>query len=180
MNNKIKLVKRKHPRLKDYDYSSNGYYFITVCSYKFKRIFSRIYPDGVGRGLAPAEKRYGDCVVRLTRFGKIIEKQLFDIEKRFDFVKIDEYVIMPNHIHFVIILQEQTAGASPRPTLTDVICTFKSLATIECNRLDNISGRKIFQTSFYDHVIRNENSYLNIWQYINENPRKWENDKYYI
>ncbi len=113
MNNKIKLVKRKHPRLKDYDYSSNGYYFITVCSYKFKRIFIRIYPDSVGRGLAPAEKRYGDCVVRLTRFGKIIEKQLFEIEKRFDFVKIDEYVIMPNHIHFVIILQEQTAGASP-------------------------------------------------------------------
>lgn len=180
MENKVKLVKRKHTRLKCYDYSNNGYYFVTICSNQMKNIFSKIYPDNVGRGLAPAEKRYGDTIVRLTKIGKIIEEQLLDIENRFDFVKIDEYVIMPNHIHFVIIFQGKTAGASPRPTLTDVICTFKSLTTIKCNKVDNMKGRKVFQTSFYEHVIRNENSYLNIWQYINENPRKWENDKYYI
>ena len=95
------------------------------------------------------------------------------LEQKFPFVKVDKYVIMPNHIHMILRFLEQTAGASPRPTLMDVVCTFKSLTTRLCNKLDNTPGRKLFQTSFYEHVIRNETAYLKCWNYIDGNPGKW-------
>ena len=180
MQEKI-LPERKHLRHKEYDYSENGYYFVTICSKDMKQIFCRIVDDGVtvGRGLAPAEKVKAKII--LTNYGRILENQLFNLEKRYDFVKIDKYVIMPNHIHAVIILDGKAAGASPRPTLSDIICTFKSFTTRICNELSNKKGRRLFQNSFYDRVIRNEKEYRDIWQYIDENPKKWllGKDEYY-
>lgn len=164
------LPKRKHPRLKDYDYSRNGYYFVTISTEKNKPILSK-----VGRGLAPAENK-----IFLTQIGKIAEWQLFELEKRFSYVRIDKHVIMPTHIHAIIILEDTernyTAGATPRPTLTDIICAYKSLTTRICNQRQNKAGRKLFQTSFYEEVIRNEQGYYEAWQYIDENPMKWKTD----
>lgn len=100
------LPKRKHPRLKAYDYSQNGYYHVTVCTQDKLPILSIVT---VGRGLAPA-------VVTLTAIGEIVENQLLDLQKRYPFVKIHKYVIMPTHIHAIIILEYETAGASPRPS----------------------------------------------------------------
>lgn len=167
-----KIPNRKHTRLKEYDYSQNGYYFVTICTEKRAKILSKI----VGRGLAPAEREY---TINLTRYGKIAEQQLFDLEKRYNNIKVDYYVIMPNHIHIIIEINE-TAGASPRPTLDNVICSYKSLTTILINRIDNVAGRKVFQTSYFDHIIRNEQELFEIRKYIDENPTKWELDKYYL
>lgn len=158
------LPKRKHPRLKNYDYGSNGYYFVTINTFKNRNVLSM-----VGRGLAPAE----EAEIKLTEIGRIAEKQLFDLETRYPCVKIDKYVIMPNHIHIILILDNQTAGASPRPTVSDIICTYKSLTTRLCNKKFNTSGRKLFQVSFYDEIIENENHYLENWQYIENNPLKY-------
>ena len=126
---KNQIPKRKHTRLKEYDYSYNGYYFVTICTQNRVNILSKI----VGRGLAPAEKTYDIC---LTEYGKLAEQQLFDLEKRYDNMHIDFYCIMPNHIHIIIVLKE-TAGASPRPTLNDIICSYKSLTTRLINKMDN-------------------------------------------
>lgn len=160
----IDLPKRKHPRLKNYDYSSNGYYFVTINTYENRNLLSK-----VGQGLAPAEK----AEILLTEIGKIAEEQLFELEKRFSCLKIDKYVIMPNHIHAILILDDSTAEASLRPTLSDIICAYKSLTTRICNKAMNTSGRKIFQSSFYDEVIKNENHYFESWQYIEDNPLKY-------
>ena len=178
MKTENKLPKRKHPRLKEYDYSSNGYYYVTICAKDMKCIFGGVEKN-VGRGLAPAEREYKDTKIILSPYGLIAEKQLFALEQRYDYVKIDKYVIMPNHIHVIIILDGLTAGASPRPTLPDIICAYKSLTTRECNKMSNIKGRKILQESFFDKVIRNEEGYFAAWQYIDENPRKWQNDEYF-
>ena len=178
MNTENKLPKRKHPRLKEYDYSSNGYYYVTLCSKDMKCIFGEVKKN-VGRGLAPAERKYSDTVITLSSYGLIAEKQLFALEQRYDYVKIDKFVIMPNHVHAIIILNGKAAGASPRPTLPDIMCAYKSLTTRECNKLSNIKGRRIFQESFYEKVIRGEKGYLEVWQYIDENPRKWQNDEYF-
>ncbi|MBQ1258384.1 MAG: hypothetical protein IIX93_14060, partial [Clostridia bacterium] len=132
-----KLPKRKHPRLKNFDYSKSGAYFITICTHNKQCLLSQI----VGQGLAPAENRY-------TTYGEIAKEQLFLLEKRYPSVKIDQYVIMPNHIHAIIVLND-AAGASPRPTITDVICAYKSLTTRECKKIKAID--KVFQTSFYEH-----------------------------
>ena len=164
---KMQLPKQKPNRLVNYDYSLNGSYFITICTQNRAQILSEII---VGRGLAPAE-----C--KLSEYGKIAEIQLLNLEKKYDGLRIDKYVIMPNHIHAIISINNVTAGASPRPTLSDMVCTFKSMTTRLCNK--KRQGNRFFQTSFYDHVIRGEEDYREIWDYIDGNPAKWREDRFY-
>ena len=169
MDKEKELPKRKHPRLDNYDYSSTGAYFVTICTQNRRCVLSRI----VGRGLAPAET----TAIEYTSLGEIAEKQLFLLADRYPYLTIDQYVIMPNHIHAILILNGETAGASPRPTLTDIVCTYKSLTTRECKK----SGfrEKLFQTSFYEHVIRSREDYEEIVKYIYENPIRWCYDELY-
>ncbi len=166
---KKELPKRKHPRLENYDYSSPGAYFITICTQNRRSILSRI----VGRGLAPAESN----VIEYTSLGKIAERQLLLLEDRYHFLAIDQYVIMPNHIHVIFVLGNETAGASPRPTVMDIVCTYKSLTTMECKKRGFLN--KLFQTSFFEHVIRDRKDYSEIVKYIYENPVRWYYDELY-
>ena len=159
------LPKRKHPRLDHYDYSTAGAYFITICTQNRRCLLSRI----VGRGLAPAEIQY-------TAYGQIAQEQLLLLEQRYPSLKIDQYVIMPNHIHAILLLQE-TAGVNPRPTIMDIICAYKSLTTRQCKKVRPID--KLFQTSFYEHVIRDREDYHEIAEYILNNPKQWELDALY-
>ena len=98
------------------------------------------------------------------------------LEERFPSLKIDQYVIMPNHIHMILVLEE-AAGVNPRPTITNIVCAYKSLVTRQCKLLQPID--KLFQTSFYEHVIRGREDYNEIAEYIVNNPKKWELDSLY-
>ena len=159
------LPQRKHPRMKHYDYSTAGAYFITISTHNRRCLLSRV----VGQGRAHAETQN-------TTYGRIAEEQLFLLEKRYPSLKIDQYVIMPNHIHAILLLEE-TAGASPRPTIPDMVCAYKSMTTRECKKVRPID--KLFQTSFYEHVIRGRKDYDEIAEYIVNNPKQWELDKLY-
>ena len=169
MDKEIALPKRKHPRLDNFDYSAAGAYFVTICTQNRRCVLSRV----VGRGLAPAE------IGRMehTLFGKIAEKQLLLLEDRYPCLSVDRYVIMPNHIHVILILDCEAAGASPRPTVMDAVCAYKSLTTIECKKMG--LTEKLFQTSFYDHVIRDREDYEKHVRYICENPVRWRYDELY-
>ena len=164
---------RKPNRLKDYDYSQNGAYFITICVQDRKPILSQII---VGEGLAPPVQGLAPPVLKLLPFGECIKEQINNLEIRYENVKIDNYVIMPNHIHILMRIENQTGGASPSPTVSDIICAFKSLSTLECKKLLPIDI--LFQRSYHDHIIRDDIDYQQIWQYIDENPIKWAEDKY--
>ncbi len=169
MENEKTLQKRKHPRLNDYDYSFAGAYFVTICTENRRCVLSHI----VGRGRAPADINE----VKYTSFGKIAEKQLLLLENRYPCLTVNRYVIMPNHIHIIFVLNNETAGASPRPTIMDIVCAYKSLTTRECKR--NGFNGKLFQTSFHDHVIRGREDYDEIANYICENPIRWFYDELY-
>ena len=158
-----KLPKRKHPRLNNYDYSSTGAYFVTICTYNRQCILSR-----VGRGLAPAAT---EC----TSYGEIAKTELFRLKDRFPFLEIEHFVIMPNHIHVLFHLKNEAAGASPRPTIMDIVCAYKSLTAKACKQAGFVG--KFFQTSFYEHIIRDRKDYDEIAKYIYENPAKWEFDE---
>ena len=158
----MELSKRKHIRLKHYDYSLPGYYYVTIHLAQTDLRLSK-----VGRGLAPAE-----ATVDLMPLGIIAQQQLLELQQRFPYMRIDKYVIMPTHIHAIIHLGE-FAGESQRPSLTDIICAYKSLTTRQANRLFRTPGRKLFQASFYETVLRNETAYQKSWQYIENNPGKW-------
>ena len=156
---------RKHPRLKQYDYSTAGAYFVTICTQNKRCLLSNI----VGRGLAPAETVY-------TAYGKIAIEQLLLLEKRYPSLKIDQYAIMPNHIHAIFLLEE-TTNENTRPTISDIVCAYKSLTTRACKKVYPIE--KLFQTSFYEHVIRGQADYDAIAEYIVNNPKQWELDELY-
>ena len=170
MCNKKELPERKHPRLDHYDYSSPGAYFVTICTQNRRCVLSRI----VGRRLAPAETDG----IEYTAFGKIAEEQLLLLLKdRYPCLSVDRYVIMPNHIHIILVLDGDAAGASPRPTIMDAICAYKSLTTRECKKVG--MAEKLFQTSFYEHVIHSREDYDEIVKYIHENPMRWDCDELY-
>ena len=168
MKKTMNLPNRKHPRLKDYDYSRPGAYFITICTHNRKHVLSEI---DVGQGLAPAENR-------LSAYGRIVQEQIELLTERYPFIKINQYVIIPNHIHLLISNYEVAAGASPCPTISDVICTLKSISTRLCRKAGYPQAH-LFQTSFHDHIIRDEQDYLKIAEYIETNPLKWESDCFY-
>ena len=151
---------RKYPRLKEYNYSLPGYYYVTIHNEHNASLLSKI----------ESGDEHCQTVVRLTRIGIIAAEQLMLLEQRYPYVKIDKYVIMPTHIHAIIRLYD---GAMPRPGLTDVIGTYKSLVTRAINLTRNTPGQKQFQRSFYESVIRNEAAYQSCWRYIDGNPGKW-------
>ena len=161
------LPTRKRTRLKVFDYSSPGAYFITICVKDKKQLLSHIT---VGQGLAPAENA-------LTIYGLIAKEQIEILENRYEGIKIDRYVIMPNHIH-ILILVSPAAGASPCPTISDIICTFKSMTTRLC-REKGLKEKILFQCSFHDHVIRGDEDYQKIAEYIDTNVIRWEKDCFY-
>ena len=159
---------RRANRLRAYDYSAPGAYFITICTEGRKCILSDIT---VGEGLAPPEPR-------LTTIGQLVEGQILDLHHRYTSVSIDKYTIMPNHIHLLMSLSqtEDTGGASPSPTVADAVRTMKSITSRMCS--SQFGMKPLWQRSYHDHVIRNERDYLEIWQYIDENPARWAEDCY--
>ena len=153
--------KRKHPRLNNYDYSACGAYFVTLCTQNKKCILSRVVEKNIEK----------------TPFGEIAERFFAEIEKRYAFIRIKQYVIMPNHIHFILFMEPNALGTDSRPTLSDIVRAYKSLVTAACKKVKPID--KVFQTSFYEHIIRNRQDYDDISRYIKDNPARWYYDKLY-
>ena len=166
MDKEKDLPKRKSTRLKGFDYSTEGAYFVTICVNDRKPILSEIIKTAVGEGLAPPEYS-----VKLKPCGEAVKEQLQHIENRFPSVSVEDYVIMPDHIHAIIFLHGKAGGASPSPTLNDVICAFKSLTSRECKQKYGIE--KIFQRSYAEHIVRNIEDYETRRKYICENPLRW-------
>ena len=162
--------KRKATRLKAYDYSSPGAYFVTICTKDRSCILSKIT---VGEQLAAPE-------VFLTAVGKIVEEQIQLLPERFPALTIDRYVIMPNHVHLLIrVAEPSSAGAaSCSPTAISAVQALKSLTARMCSKTFGV--KPLWQRSFHDHVIRGQRDYLEIWAYIENNPAKWAEDRYYI
>ena len=165
------LPQRKPTRLKGFDYSQSNAYFVTICTHKRLPLFAEITTatntcNTVGEGLAPPEYK-----TKLKPCGEIAKKQLELIEKRYPSVKLLDYTIMPDHIHAILFFQSPTGGASPSPTLSSVICSFKSLTTVDCKKLYGIE--KLFQRSFAEHVIRDDADYQTRRNYLYENAGRW-------
>ena len=146
------LPKRKSPRIPNYDYSSVNFYFVTICTHEKRCIFGN-----------PGEP---------NRMGIIAEDCLLKIPKLHPEIRLDQYVVMPNHIHVIFDVQDSKAD------LAVVIGQYKMSVTKKIREI--IPELTVWQRSFHDHVIRNQSRYERIWCYIEDNPRKWEEDCFYI
>ena len=166
------VPERKANRLATYNYSQSGVYFITICSKNKRCTFGTI----VGGGVPDAPR------TRLSPTGKIVARQLGNMIAFYPHVRIEKYVVMPNHIHLLIAIQEGPSGASrtPPPTsarASQVIPMF--ISTLK--RLTNkTAGHALWQRGYYDHIIRSPDDYNTIWHYIDTNPAKWAQDTLYV
>ena len=154
---------RKNPRLTGYDYSQSGIYFITVCTKDRRSSLSRIVGgDDLG---APR--------VELYENGRAAEQNLVRMNGVYDGVSVESYVIMPNHVHFLLNVRNGAPGSSPPTnTVSKFVAAFKKFTNKQCDE-------KLWQRGFYDHVIRDESDFAAHIAYINDNPAKWADDRYY-
>ena len=145
------LPVRKNIRLNYYDYSKKGTYFITICIKNRIEILGKI----------------NNNQIKLTKEGIIAQKNITNIEKIYRNTEIEDYVIMPNHIHMMITLKEQNKIKIPR-----IIKQYKNIVTKQI-------GYSIWQKSYYEHIIRTEKDYYKIKEYIRNNVMNWKQDKYF-
>ncbi len=188
-NNKNKLPKRKIIRLQDYDYSYEGLYFITICTHNKEKLFGKVENDNV----------------ILNEYGKIVEKHWLKIEEYNKNIKLLEYIIMPNHIHGILWFLEYIGDIEEgfikkdynikeeletkerkeyiisrrKMALPKIIGKFKMQSAKEINMKRAGERKSVWQRGYYEHIIRNEKSYIKIADYILKNPLKWEKDEYY-
>jgi len=178
------LPQRKPNRYKKWDYHDAGWYFVTLCTKGMVNWFGEIV--------------CGQMV--LNEFGQLVNKCFKNIPNRFNHVEHDEFVVMPNHVHGIIVIRnrnikqivgtglvpvrQNTNRTTTRvvPTLGNLIGSFKSITTVEYikqvrkNKYQSFE-KSIWQRSYYDHIIRSEYSLFMIQQYIRNNPRQWEEEK---
>ena len=161
--------KRRSIRLKGYDYSQAGYYFVTICCYRRQRLFGKII----------------DGVMQLNQYGEIVAETYEWLSWRYPYVHLDEWIIMPNHFHGIIVLTDKPRRGESRfaPTqpkrkpLGQLIGAFKTVSTKKINIIRNAPGTPIWQRNYYEHIIRNEQALNNIRQYIVNNPSSWHQDQ---
>ena len=174
------LPTRKSLRLKQYDYSRNGAYFITICTYNREHLLGHI----VG-----ADDPVRPSVTEESEIGQIARTCWNEINNIYQNIRTDKFCIMPNHVHGIIFIEngdghvERDAGGQAgdvggqgRPPLHKVLQGYKSVTTRMCFQMGH---QKIWQRSYHDRIIRSEAEYQKIWQYIEENPTKWEEDEHY-
>ncbi len=161
-------LQRKSIRLKGYDYSQRGAYFITICT-KAKRCL--FWKNGVGARIARPH-------FELSDIGNVVDIAINNIHEKYPAILVDKYVIMPNHIHIILMTQNEAGKVTnskmltASPAISIVINQMKGFVTKKI-------GESIWQKLFYDHIIRIEAEYREIWEYVDTNPAKWQDDCYY-
>jgi REP element-mobilizing transposase RayT len=157
--------KNKHNRhsirLKHYDYSRCGVYYVTICTNSKGYMFGEIID----------EKMF------INSAGEMIEREYSNIPKQYCDTECDEYIIMPNHVHFM--LQKENSNVQ----LSEIIRTFKSITTNEYIKGVKKFGwkrfeKRLWQRNYYEHIIRSDEEYFHAVEYIRNNPENWKKDKY--
>ena len=147
----MQYPQRKHLRIPGYDYSQANYYYVTICT------------------------REKECLLGMpdspTPLGELAREEMEKLAQHYEDVVVDKFVIMPNHIHAILAIGCSREGENP--SLSQVVACYKA-------GVSRKSGTTPWQKSFYDEVIRNEAHYQSAWNYIDGNPSKWAEDKYFI
>ena len=160
----MELPKRKQNRLTKYDYSTPNAYFITVCTENRKNLFWK----DVGAIIDRPEN------APLTDLGVVVRQSIDDIPSHYSAITVDNYAIMPNHIHLLLQINTDADGRPmAAPTISTVINQAKGVVSKK-------AGFSVWQKGFYDHVIRGERDYLDVCNYIEGNPSKWAEDELYL
>ena len=168
------LPQRKSPRLKGYDYSQSGAYFVTICCHQRVHLFGDV----------------ADGEMMLDTLGCIVETCWDDLPNHYDNIRLDAFVVMPNHVHGIIFISGgdgvgEGLKPSPAPTttkrhgLTEIVRGLKNFSARKINQLRDTPGTAVWQRSFHDHIIRSEKSLNHLREYVENNPARWQTDTFY-
>ena len=168
------LPKRKRNRLENWDYSSTGAYFITICTFQRETILGRVV------GAIHESPASG---IELTRIGKIVRDTVETLPQKFPEIRLEKYVVMPNHVHLLLLIDRDPRAhrdaplQSGRSLISQTIGFFKMNASKKAHAIE--PGLKLWQRSFHDHIVRNNEDFRRIWEYIDTNPIKWHEDCFF-
>ena len=162
---------RRSIRLKEYDYSRAGAYFVTICTHNREYLFGNVVND--------------ETV--LSRHGEIVKNVWCNLTNHYLNIKLDAFIVMPNHIHGIIVLIDVDivgAGLKPAPTdltkyypLSEIVRGFKTFSARHVNELRITPGIPVWQCNYHEHIVRNENELNRIREYIINNPLQWQFDR---
>jgi REP element-mobilizing transposase RayT len=159
---------RRSIRLKDYDYSQSGAYFVTIVTQNRACLLGDI--EG--------------AEIRLKSAGRIVQDVWSDLPMHYPYAQLDAFVVMPNYVHGIIMLtDDMTVGAGFKPApitrhgLPEIIRAFKTFSARRINELRHTPGISIWQRNYHEHVIRDEQSLSRLRQYVLDNPAQWEFDR---
>ena len=163
--------RRRSIRLPHFDYTCAGAYFVTICTYQRECLFGTLINGTTCH----------------NEFGKITHQRWHELPEHFENIALDQFVVMPNHIHGIIILNDvpPTVGAThassvpkPRPIGT-IVGSFKSAVSRQINAHRNTQGKPVWQRNYYEHIIRGDRDLAAVRKYIADNPTKWTEDENY-
>ena len=156
MNYNPDIHHRRSIRLPGYDYSQPGAYFVTICIWQRECLLAEIE----------------EGQVTLSRYGEVVNFNWFNLTKVYPHIELNSFVIMPNHIHGIIIIKHQQ-----RHGLSEIVRGLKTFSARRINQIRSISGIPVWQRGYYEHIIRDETAFAKIQEYIINNPYKWEMDE---
>jgi putative transposase len=168
------IHRRRSIRLKGYAYSQRGAYFVTICTRNRECLFGDIADGEMG----------------LNEYGRIARESWEWLSRQYGYIDIDEWVVMPNHLHGILIVNADCRGGSQckggsrtaptetikRKSLGRLIGAFKTVSSKQINQTRNTPGHPVWQRNYYEHIIRSEEEMDRICQYIIDNPAKWADD----
>jgi len=167
---------RQSIRLRGYDYSSAGAYFVTICAWQRECLFGEV----------------NGGVTELSPYGRIVLNAWQDLPRHYRHIELDEFVVMPNHVHGIIVLHDDdsagcdvraglkpalTAAPTKRHGLPEIVRGLKTFSARRINQLRDNPGAPVWQRNYYERVIRDERELDGIRQYIADNPQRWAEDE---
>ena len=163
---------RKPNRLKGFDYSTPRAYFVTICVKDRQCLLGTIVGAAISRPLSNT----------LTQAGRIVDAAIRSIPSHYPSVSVEKYVVMPNHVHILLMISSAADGrliAAPTSTVGSKTPSISQVVGHMKRSVSKTLGVPLWQKSFHDHIIRNEDDYRAIWNYIDTNPFRWTEDCFY-
>lgn len=186
------MKNRKRNRMKGFDYSSNNLYFVTNCVKNNLCCLGRVIPVGTGRDLSVHHPKnhhpkinegqnHSDInyIVELNSYGLIVNKKINGLVSQYEYVAIHNYIVMPNHFHLILEIDRQKVEGN-EIKIKSLSSLMGALKTTSSHQIHEIGFEDFaWHRSFHDHIIRDEKAYMNIFNYISNNPTNWLKDKFY-
>ncbi|GAA4771178.1 MULTISPECIES: transposase [Flavobacterium] len=175
------MKNRKRNRMSGFDYSSNNLYFITNCVKNNLCCFGNVIPVGTGRDLSVQhpDNNSQNIIMQLNEYGAIVKNKIEWLELQYPYVAIHNYVIMPNHFHLILEIDSNKIKVK-EVKIKSVSSLMGALKTTTSKQIHNLGFVDFaWHRSFHDHIIRDEKQFFYITSYIDNNPQKWFQDKFF-